>query len=147
MNKTTWCWLATLTLLAGCAVGPRPQTAQFGDKQGYTAYWGEKPLFSILTDGDTRMGGVKNTAFIGATYDGQIIDPKSSKTMEFRHSTSNAKILRLGGHRYNFAEGRLFLVSVKSDPFRVKQLKVSEEDELRCLTMIDERITTFFKGS
>jgi hypothetical protein len=146
MNKTTWCVLTTLMLLTGCAAGPRPQTAQFGDKQVYTAYLGEKPLFSIVTDGSSGRHGVTNTIFIGATYKGQIIDPKSGKTMEFR-ATSNGKMLDLGGQRYNLAEGQLFLVSVRTDPFSVKQLKVSEEDRLRCLATADERIATFFQGS
>jgi hypothetical protein len=116
-----------------------------GDKPVYTAYLGDRPLFAIVTDGSTGPYGVRNTVLIGATYYGQIMDPKSGKTIEFR-STSNGKTLRLGGRRYHVAEGRLFLVSIKTDPLRVKQLEVSEE-ELQSLTTTDERITVFFQGS
>lgn len=147
MKKATWCLLATLTLAAGCAVGPRLEPTSLGDKPAFTAYLGDKPLFAIVTDGSTGPHGygVINTAFVVATYDGQITDPRGGKTVEFR-STSGGRNLRLGDRHYDFAEGRLFLVSVRTDPFRVRQLDVSE-DELGCLTMKDERIAAFFRGS
>ncbi len=145
MKKAIWCWLVTLTFLAGCKVGSRLQVASLDDKPVYLAYLEEKPFFTIVTDGSTHRHVVRNTVLIGALYEGQIFDPKSRKTIEFR-STSGGRTLRLGGRHYELAEGRLFLVSVKGDPFRVQQLNVSEE-ELRRPPMTDERITTFFQGS
>jgi hypothetical protein len=145
MKKATWCLLATLMLWAGCAVGPRLQGTSLGDKPVYTAYLGDRPLFAIVTDGATGSYGVKNTILIGATYSGQIVDRKSGKTIEFR-SASGGRTLRLDGRHYDFVDGRLLLVSVKTDPLRVKQLEVSEE-ELQSLTTTDERITAFFQRS
>ena len=115
MNKTTWCVLTALMLLTGCAAGPRLQGTSWGDKRAYTAYLGAKPLFAVVTDGSPGSYGVRNTILIGTTYSGQIMDPKRSKTLEFR-STSAGKTLRLDGRHYEFADGRLFLVSVKSGP-------------------------------
>lgn len=145
MNKTTWCLLAALMLSTGCAVGPGVKGTSWGDKPVCTAYLGAKPLFAVVTDGSLGQYGVRNFAFVVATYDGQIVAPKSGTTTEFR-STSAGKTLRLDGRHYRFANGRLFLVSVKSGPFRVKQLEVSEE-ELQSLTATNERITAFFQGS
>jgi len=145
MNKTTWCLLAALMLSAGCAVGPGVKGTSLGDKRVCTAYLGAKPLFAIVTDGSLGQYGVRNFAFIVATYEGQITDPKSGATTEFR-STSGGKTLRLDGRHYEFTDGRVFLVSVKGDPFHVKQLEVSEE-ELQSLTATDERISAFFQGS
>jgi hypothetical protein len=108
-------------------------------------YLGDKPLFCVVTDGSVRSSSVRNFMLAVATYDGQIMDPKSGKIIEFR-ATSGGKTLRLGQRHYDLAEGCLFLVSVTSDPFRVEQLEVSAE-ELRHPTAANERITTFFQGS
>jgi hypothetical protein len=144
MKKATWCWLAVLMLLAGCMVGARLQVASLGDKPIYRAELEEKPFFTIVTDGSMHRHVVRNAVLVGATYEGQIFDPQSRETIEF-HSTSGGRTLRLGGRHYQLAEGRLFLVSVKGDPFRVTQFNVSEE-ELRHPPMTDERIAAFFQG-
>ncbi len=145
MKKATWCLLAALMLSAGCVVAPGIRGTSLDNKPVYTAYLKDKPLFALVTDGSSGSYGVSNAPFFGATYKGRIKNPKSGKTMEFR-GTSGGKTLRLDGHSYDLAEGRLFLVSIKSDPFQVKQLQVSEE-ELQQPTMTDERIATFFQGS
>lgn len=145
MKKATWCWLVTLMLSAGCTVDSRLQVVSLNDKPVYRAYLEEEPFFTIVTDGSTHRHVVRNTVLIGALYEGQIVDPKSRQTIEFR-STSGGRALRLGGRHYELAEGRLFLVSVKGDPFRVRQLNVSEE-ELQHPPMTDERIAAFFQGS
>ncbi len=145
MNKMAWCGLAVLMLMAGCAGTPGVETTSLGDRPVLIARLAEKPLFVIVTDGapGPHGFGVRNFAFIAATYDGQVRDPKSGKTLELR-ATSGGKTLRLGGRHYDLAEGRLFLVSVTTDPFRVQQFNVPEE-ELRRPTMADERIATFFQ--
>jgi hypothetical protein len=147
MKKATWYCLVGLTFLAGCAVDARPGLVQVGDKPAYTAYLGARPLFSIVTDGAVQPGCVTNTIFLVATYEGQILDAKRGIATEFRYSTASGRTLRLGGNRYDLTEGCVFLVSVKTNPLRVKQLGISEEDQLGWLTLPDERMTAFLAGN
>ncbi len=144
MKKATWYWLAGLPFLAGCAIDPHPGLVQIGDKPAYTAYLGDRPVFSIVTDGTVRPSSVTNTIVLGATYDGQILDAKRGLATKFRYATADGRTLCLGGNRYDLREGCVFLVSVKTNPLRVKQLGISEEDQLGWLTKPDERMTAFF---
>jgi hypothetical protein len=144
MKKATWCWLAVLVFSAGCAVGPRLERSASDDRPVYTAYLKDKPLFAVVADSPSGSYGVTNAMFINATYLGEIRDNNTgTRVIEYR-SSSGGRNLRLGERHYDFTEGRLFLVSVKSDPIRVQQLSVPEE-ELRHPTMTDERIATFFQ--
>ena len=146
MKKATGCLLTTLMLSAGCAVGPQIQGTSLGEKTVYTAYLEDRPLFALVTDSPSGGYGVSNAMFICATYRGEIKDNNTgNRAIEYR-SSSGGRNLRLGERHYDFTEGRLFLVSVKSAPVRVQQLHVSEE-ELRHPTTTDERIATFFQGN
>lgn len=144
MKRLTWCLLTTGMLLGGCAA-PGVRGTSLGDKPVLAASLGDRPLFAVVTDGSPGSYGVRDFLFVTATYDGQIIDRQSGKVMEF-HATSGGKTLRLGERHYDLAEGRLFLVSVATDPFRVQQLEASDED-LQHPATADERITTFFQGA
>lgn len=142
MNKMLGCWLLTSLVLAGCANSPAVRSARFGDKQVYMASLADEPYFAIITDGAIHNAALTNTALFGVEYEGQIAHPVRADSVDFHARRAR---LRIGGRRYSLPRGRLFLVSAESNPFTVGQFDVSEEDKLRSLMMVDERMNAFFK--
>jgi len=145
MKRITLCLLLSLVLLAGCAispaVSPRIQYVRLNGKEGCLASQDKRPHFAIVTDGSIR-GGITVIAHLSVTYRGQIKDPDNSKSVTF---CAEGRNIDFGEQRYDLKEGHLFLVTVKSEPFRVEQFKVSEADKISSLVASDNHMKSFFE--
>ena len=130
-----------VVIASGCASMPVYKVRAFGDKDSCMALDGKDVLFTIVTDGQIARGGVSNVIFRGPRYNGEILSPGDTHRIRF-HASS--RMLLIGSQGYDLTDGNLFLVSVRSEPGKVIQLKISEEDKISSVLQTDNRVTSFF---
>jgi len=129
-------------LFSGCASFPSISCTPLSIREVYLASLAKKPYFAIITDGAIH-GSAYKPASHSVTYKGYIKASNNGTSIDFYAKGNN---LHIGDKSYSLSDGRLIMVSVRNDPFLIKQFKVSEEDKLQSLIVPDEYVGMFFNS-
>lgn len=139
MKKQYLAFALILMFLMGCANSPSVSITSLEGKDAYIASLSKKPYFTIITDGSIS-GGVSNTVFIGANYEGAIVS--SDTGIKYRFEVKGDQLF-IADQQFGFDRGCVFLVSTK-DKLNISMANYTEIDKLRCLVSSDKKIIQFF---
>lgn len=127
-------------LLIGCAHSSSVTCTSLGGKDAYIASLSKKPYFAIITDGDVS-GGVSNTIFIGAKYEGRITNSSTGEEYCFK---AKGNKFYMADQEHEFNRGCVFLVSTRGK-LDIQIAHYTEAEKLASLAASDKKITTFFE--